>query len=331
MFDSLSLFNIDEYGIIVRSLKNCIYAGAELNSHHAVDDDLKNDLDFLTNVTRTDTFKVLGFGKGSIAHGRDSRYWDKDDRRRDDDYNEDVVEHARDESAGTVHVSVKLNDSDKRNSLDDPHNGSERKGVGLYNEAGRNELKMYEAEYEASLKSAGQSGNDNGNKNQQSNDKEFGVHSESIDVDDEYDDNIEVHGTKFEEYDDSGNGKGDHSDLAKVQNQFRGESSDFHDARKQDQNIAKKVQEASSNLSGDSSQKSQNLGNDANYKQVSLAGGHSSKASRSESKKRGRRRKFSGLFVFLLHTCVHLLVCCYFIHFLLNYVLYYSVQPGFVL
>lgn len=81
------------------------------------------DGDFLTNVTRIDPGKVLEFGHGSVVHGRDSRYWDKDDRRRDDDYNEDEVEHKP--------IQVK--------------------GVGLYNEAGRNELNKYEAEYQASL------------------------------------------------------------------------------------------------------------------------------------------------------------------------------------
>ncbi|KAF8112888.1 hypothetical protein N665_0059s0026 [Sinapis alba] len=73
------------------------------------------DGDFLTNVTRIDPGKVL--------HGRDSRYWDKDDRRRDDDYNE------------VKKVPVK--------------------GIGLYNEAGRNELNKYEAEYQASLVKGG--------------------------------------------------------------------------------------------------------------------------------------------------------------------------------
>lgn len=56
---------------------------------YAGEDAQEDDSDFLTNVTRTQTSKVLGFGKGSVTHGRDSRYWDKDDRRRDEDYNED--------------------------------------------------------------------------------------------------------------------------------------------------------------------------------------------------------------------------------------------------
>lgn len=270
--------------------------GAEIISHSAVDDELKNDIDFLTNVTRTNTLKVVGFGKGSISHGRDSRYWDKDDRRRDDDYSEDILEHASmaatDKSIGTGHASVKVDSGNEKLSVDDPHKGSDRKGVGLYNEAGRNELKMYEAEYEASLKNAGLSGNLNGNENQQSGDKIIGVNSEPIDVDDEYDDNVEFHDTRIGEYDDSGHDKGDHSDVAKIQNQYQRESSDLHDAKILHQNIVRKVEEVSSNLSVDSSLKSQNLDKFyATQRQVSLVGGQSTKAS---PKKKSKRRKFLG-------------------------------------
>ncbi|KAH9757909.1 transmembrane protein (DUF616) [Citrus sinensis] len=264
----------------------------EIISHSAVDDELKNDIDFLTNVTRTNTLKVVGFGKGSIGHGRDSRYWDKDDRRRDDDYSEDILEHASmaatDKSIGTGHASVKVDSGNEKLSVDDPHKGSDRKGVGLYNEAGRNELKMYEAEYEASLKNAGLSGNLNGNENQQSGDKIIGVNSEPIDVDDEYDDNVEFHDTRIGEYDDSGHDKGDHSDVAKIQSQYQRESSDLHDAKILHQNIVRKVEEVSSNLSVDSSLKSQNLDKFyATQRQVSLVGGQSTKAS---PKKKSKRR-----------------------------------------
>lgn len=264
----------------------------EIISHSAMDDELKNDIDFLTNVTRTNTLKVVGFGKGSIGHGRDSRYWDKDDRRRDDDYSEDILEHASmaatDKSIGTGHASVKVDSGDEKISVDDPRKGSDRKGVGLYNEAGRNELKMYEAEYEASLKNAGLSGNLNGNENQQSGDKIIGVNSEPIDVDDEYDDNVEFHDTRIGEYDDSGHDKGDHSDVAKIQNQYQRESSDLHDAKILHQNIARKVEEVSSNLSVDSSLKSHNLDKFyASQRQASLVGGQSTKAS---PKKKSKRR-----------------------------------------
>ncbi|KAL5845999.1 hypothetical protein ACOSQ3_009523 [Xanthoceras sorbifolium] len=262
-----------------------------ISSYHVEDDDMKNDIDFLTNVTRTDkpdTPKVLGFGQGSVLHGRDSRYWDKDDRRRDNDYNEDVVEHAsmngRSQSTHTGHVNA-----NKKVSFDDPLKGSNQKGVGLYNEAGRNELKMYEAEYEASLKTVGQLENGNGNKNHQSNDKDFGAHREAIDADDEYDDNIEFDGTQVKENEDYGHEKADQSNVGKSQNEYRKESSDFLDAATQDKSIAEDVEEASSN-----SLRSRNLGGGVtNSRRGSIIGEQSTKGSRSDSKRKPRRRKFS--------------------------------------
>ncbi|KAF2290985.1 hypothetical protein GH714_017851 [Hevea brasiliensis] len=119
--------------------------GAEINAHHVDDGEMKNDLDFLTNVTRTDNFRVLGFGQGSVGHGRDSRYWDRDDRRREGDYNEDDVTHdgkeARGGSAEKDHDPVEVKVGKEKTSQDDPFKGLEQRGVGLYNEDGRNELK----------------------------------------------------------------------------------------------------------------------------------------------------------------------------------------------
>ncbi|CAF2056400.1 probable hexosyltransferase MUCI70 isoform X2 [Brassica napus] len=98
-------------------------------TNNGYDDKDSYDGDFLANVTRIDPEKVLEFGQGSVVHGRDSRYWDKDDRRRDDDYNEDEVEHQHVDVAEVKKVG----------------------NVGFYNEAGRNELNKYQAEYQASL------------------------------------------------------------------------------------------------------------------------------------------------------------------------------------
>ncbi|XP_044475896.1 uncharacterized protein LOC123203555 isoform X2 [Mangifera indica] len=266
-------------------------------SYHAVDGDLMNEIDFLTNVTRRDTFKVLGFGKGSVTQGRDSRYWDKDDRRRDDDYNEDEVERsstaAKGGSNNMGHVPVKMMNGNKKISHDDPHQGLDGKGVDLYNEAGRDELKIYEAKYEASLKNLGQSGNAKGIGNQQSEDKDFEMRSEAIDVDDEYDNNAEFHDTQVE-YDDSGHNKGDDSDLAKIHDQIHMDSSDFHDTQMKDEDFLKEVEETSNKSFANSSIKSQNLGNsDTHHREVSIIGGKSTKSSRSESKTK-KRRKFSG-------------------------------------
>ncbi|KAJ0087344.1 hypothetical protein Patl1_07833 [Pistacia atlantica] len=261
----LAYFYISGYNTVVHT------DDKDMNSYNTVDGELMNELDFLTNVTRRDTFKVLGFGKGSVTHGRDSRYWDTDDRRRDDDYNEDEVERssmaAEGGSNNMGHIPVKVDNGNKKISHDDPQKGLEGKGVGLYNEAGRDELKMYEAEYEASLKNLGQSGNGN----QQSEDKDFQMQSDAIDVDDEYD-NI-ADGTQVE-YDDSGHNKGDDSDLAKIHDQNHMDSSDSHDTGMQDQDFPKEVEETSNKSFADSSIKSRNLGNsDAHHREASVTGG----------------------------------------------------------
>ncbi|PPD92619.1 hypothetical protein GOBAR_DD10437 [Gossypium barbadense] len=149
------------------------YISADNNENQLIryqpeDDDLKADSDFLTNVTRMENFKILNFGNGSVAHGRDSRYWDRDDRRRDDDYNEDAVEHnimdSRDKPLDGGHVPMKV--KNKKGASLDSDRGLDRRVVGLYNEAGRNELKMYEAEYEASLKNGDKSKKELGNSHQ---------------------------------------------------------------------------------------------------------------------------------------------------------------------
>ncbi|XP_020246304.1 uncharacterized protein LOC109824180, partial [Asparagus officinalis] len=102
--------------------------------------------------------KELRFGHGSGGVGRDSRYWDKDDRRRDQDYDEeDVLGHKIekiDKNIGVVSEKVR---------------GKSGSGSGgLYNEGGRKELDSYNEKYEASL--AG----------------------EDVGLDDEYDDGIDV-------------------------------------------------------------------------------------------------------------------------------------------
>ncbi|KAL0314198.1 UNVERIFIED_CONTAM: hypothetical protein Sangu_2264200 [Sesamum angustifolium] len=125
--------------------------GGEINTHQVQEDDIGNDSDFLMDVTRIQRPKELKFGHGSTAHGRDSRYWDKDDRRRDEDYTEEEVDRVEDGSVGKGQTPVEK--SDKKSYVDQSHKVLARQGNGLYNEAGRNELKMYEAEYEASLKS----------------------------------------------------------------------------------------------------------------------------------------------------------------------------------
>lgn len=142
-----------------------------------------DDVDFLANVTRTERSKILKFGHGFVGHGRDSRYWDRDDRRRDDDYGEDLVG-----SGGDQNGSVG-NDGENKISEEKKRTSNHRVG-GLYNEAGRNELKMYEAQYEASLKGVSVSK------------KENQKHDEEDDLEDEYSDEIDMHDIRLEDYND---------------------------------------------------------------------------------------------------------------------------------
>ncbi|XP_059630881.1 uncharacterized protein LOC132273824 [Cornus florida] len=269
----------------------------EINGYHDDSDDLRNDPDFLTNVTRTESFRVLEFGRGSGAQGRDSRYWDRDDRRRDEDYSEDVSEHvsegARSGVSDKVRDQIKGRNGDKKSSVDGTHKSSDHKGIGLYNEAGRDELKMYEAEYEASLKKAGQSRDDNSNLHRLPN-VGVGIQNKEVDVDDEYDDGLDSHDSTSEDYDGSEHENGDHSDVAKFHGADSRESSKAVDARIKDENNAEEVDETATGLSDElhSEKLNANTGHD------SVLDGQSSKRSSSErrsaSKKKSKRRRTSG-------------------------------------
>ncbi|KAL6512105.1 hypothetical protein OROGR_021702 [Orobanche gracilis] len=82
--------------------------GVEINRQpaQAQDDATGNDTDFLMEVSQIQKSSELKFGRGSVSHGQDSRYWDKDDRRRDDDYSEEDMERTRDGSVSKIlHLS----------------------------------------------------------------------------------------------------------------------------------------------------------------------------------------------------------------------------------
>lgn len=188
----------------------------------------------------------------------------------------------RDRSIGKSHDVVKGNND---NSL----KGSGGRGSGLYNEAGRNELKIYEAEYEASLKNVGQSINEHGDKNKQSDDAVLRMQSEEVDADDEYDDGIDSHDTHVVEDDDNRNENGDVSNVANH------DSSDSISAEAKDGNIVEEIDDVSSISSSL---------NSPNSKGASVVDGQSTRKFNSVKKaetKRKRRRKFSGnhfLFLF---------------------------------
>ncbi|KAJ6696820.1 hypothetical protein OIU85_003197 [Salix viminalis] len=228
--------------------------GKDVNDNHVEDDLMKND-DFLTNVTRTDTIKVLGFGQGSVGHGRDSRYWDRDDRRRDEDYNEDDVEHdskvlrdGESSEKGNNLVRVKnYKEKVKAKRVED------RKGVGLYNEDGRKELK----------------------------------------IENDYNDGIDFHDPRMEEYGaDSEHDKEENSSETTVHVKDNSESSNFLDAKTKDENIAKENQEDSMSLSEKGSLNSQNSGDgNTDSRHANNIGGHSTSKSRPDSKKKSKRHK----------------------------------------
>jgi hypothetical protein len=262
---------------------------------------LKND-DFLTNVTRTQRDKVLRFGQGSVGHGRDSRYWDRDDRRRDEDYNEDVVEHSSmdsiDEASDKGDVPVKMRNANKKSSLDDSIKGSDRRSIGLYNEDGRNELKMYEAQYEASLENVGRTSTESGSKDQLSDVEVLEKQDEVADVDDEYDDGFDFHDARKEDYDDIGHGKGDHLDVANSHNEHSRnsrESSDFLSVETKNRNVAEEVEKTSTNsYEKDSSLNLRDFDNvNTKSRYVGVIERQSTKP-RTDSKRKAKRRKYSG-------------------------------------
>lgn len=271
---------------------------------------MANDTDFLTNVTRTDRLKVLKFGQGSVAHGRDSRYWDKDDRRRDEDYNEEAVEHStvgvQDGSTGNVHKG--LMNSDKKSSFAELRKVTDHNGIGLYNEAGRNELKMYEVEYEASLKSVKGLQTEVKDTNQLSGDAAKGIHTEEVDADDEYDDGIDIHDSRSDDYEYNDHRQGDNFKVPISRGVDLKGSSTAVDSENKRQMTEKDVEESSSEISEEDPSLN-SLHSDklkVSSRHVSVVGSQYAKRSspekRSTSKKKTKRHKFSGKF--LLHLLV---------------------------
>ncbi|KAG8089527.1 hypothetical protein GUJ93_ZPchr0011g26883 [Zizania palustris] len=150
--------------------------------------EISQDLDGgegLPEWNRSKNGKELKFGHGGGGRSaQDSRYWDRDDRRRDEDYSEDEKEKMSGASgnAGDASGSEKGVTSDpvvEEKGLTLDTSGAEKeatevaeggKGGTLYNEGGRKELEQYEA---ASMGAAG-----------------AGIRE--VDPDDEYDDGIDA-------------------------------------------------------------------------------------------------------------------------------------------
>lgn len=138
----------------------------------------------LPDWNQSKSWKELKFGHGGGGRSaRDSRYWDRDDRRRDEDYTEDEKEKI---SGGSGTSGDAGGSSDKgttsegggedkglttgSDAKDVPEVSEGGKGGTLYNEGGRKELEQYEA---AAMGATG-----------------TGV--KEVDPDDEYDDGIDT-------------------------------------------------------------------------------------------------------------------------------------------
>ncbi|CAD6257700.1 unnamed protein product [Miscanthus lutarioriparius] len=118
----------------------------------------------LPEWNQSKSWKELKFGHGGGGRSaRDSRYWDRDDRRRDEDYTEDEKEKISVEVGPLPMLAAAA-------TKDVPEASEGGKGGTLYNEGGRKELEQYEA---AAMGGTG-----------------TGVRE--VDPDDEYDDGIDA-------------------------------------------------------------------------------------------------------------------------------------------
>ncbi|KAG9444114.1 hypothetical protein H6P81_015454 [Aristolochia fimbriata] len=243
-----------------------------------------SEMEGLQHSTRTRSYKVLKFGQGSVHHGRDSRYWDRDDRRRDKEYDEDASElntnDKTDES--TSKSNVLEGDKSKRRKFlpsDTVKHLSNLRTTGLYNEAGRDELKHYEKEYEASLKIVGQSGVDSSHDHNISSDEDKDIQNGEVDSFDEYDDGIDLQDSRAEE---SYDGIHENDDKADARKDQAGENLEEFFASKSE----KDPSTPSKKLNGVQSEaRESNIDIESSKK--------SSSDKKSDSRRRGKKRKYS--------------------------------------
>jgi len=239
-------------------------------------------------VTRITSAQVK-FGHGAVAYGRDSRYWDGDDRRRDEDYNEDAVSKS---SSSGKHQFDKGHIPSKGNSPAKKSNDSINKHIdhhGLYNEAGRNELKKYEEKYEASLKNVGQSSLGTGEGSHDSGDSNVDMVNEETENDGEYENESGSHNAHIDDYDGSRHENEVNSELPTSHSKGAGE------------NVVKTgdtleaLEEGSSK--GGSSKLSSSDNNRRKHRPIIVADAQSKSTSEKRSKKHGRHH--CKLFVYL--------------------------------
>ncbi|XP_042514438.1 uncharacterized protein LOC122089071 isoform X2 [Macadamia integrifolia] len=273
----------------------------ELNRFHGQEDD-KNDLDFLANVSSTRSSKVLDFGQGSVSLGGDSRYWERDDRRRDDEYNEDDLEinnGGLSDNNGSMkkdRVGVKERIGEKQSSRDARKKLNEKQkpdhgNSGLYNEAGRDELKQYEAEFEASLKNIGQTGQENSKKHELSDVVDSGLQDEDVDPDDEYDDGIDSHDARMEEYNDARHDGEGQSDI--VRDQYD-DTKDTLDAGIEHRLFSWQADVSEESFTNSSKEDSPLISQISNNGKINSRPSRSRSGKKSDSKRKPKHRKISG-------------------------------------
>ncbi|ERN12818.1 hypothetical protein AMTRI_Chr11g155040 [Amborella trichopoda] len=220
--------------------------------------------------------KVLKFGHGFVSSlERDSRDWDRDDRRRDDAYNEDT--------ADLSNADANNNGEGKKSSKDMHENSIEKqqmkpKSMGLYNEAGRHELDQYRAEYEASL----HGGESNG----------VGNLSEEEDLIDEYDDGFDAQDTHHEDTDVKDRREDDHPSSSNTISGDRQGSDGMNGGEGSNPELDKHLENDSS-IVGEGFSAGKMEGDHVGF----VEGGSSQmtgSVKKSFSKKKGKRHKFAG-------------------------------------
>lgn len=206
------------------------------------------------------------------------------------------MERARDGSVDKDSIAVNPKFSDKKSLTAKSRKDLDHRGNGLYNEAGRNELKMYEAEYEASLKTIGQS-KGHGVVEQQSHDAGTGNENKMVDSDDEYDDGIDLQDARTEDDDDITQDDTDHSIATSLHDLDGKDSSVSHKSITSHQKSPEEIDEYSDDLP-DVESVSSSKDSDKDLKHANSINSQSTRRSASEkrpsSKKKSRRRKFSG-------------------------------------
>lgn len=254
-------------------------------------------------------------------HGRDSRYWDGDDRRRDEDYNEDAVKHVAttDKVTEKGDVPAKLSEGHGVSSIEHSHNSLDRKDIGLYNEAGRKELRKYEAEYEASMNTSGQLGKEGNEDDQVADEDDLENWNDGIDTDDEYGNGSDSQHPIMEEDNDTEREKGDHSDATsltqedseksfnvvetgKSHNDDHGQFLNVLDGETNYQHDDENVGASNHSFDEDytsSSQNSDKVNKTSNHVSVTIGHGHHSKRSKVDPRKKPKHRKFSGTDILL--------------------------------